>query len=30
MDQLAVQLWVLGVLLLCLTLRPGPLPERSA
>ncbi len=30
MDQVVVQLWVLGVLLLCLALRPGPLPELSA
>ena len=30
MDQVVVQLWVLGVLLLCLALRLGPLPELSA
>lgn len=29
MSQVAVQLWVLGLLLLCLVLRTGPLPERS-
>ncbi len=30
MVQVRVQVWMLSVLLLCLALRPGPLPERSA
>ena len=30
MDQVGIQVWMLGVLLLCHALRPGPLPELSA